>query len=340
MKKRKVRLKSEFEHDKPPGLQPTIRQAEAALEDRDGTSADWNTYFGIETGSTGEAYALSHANKHGLYFADVSARELGQQDEDGKGTRVGPLFTIVGTGVEPVKSEQARVIEYRDPFGGIRQTVVPLSIVHQGGHQLAGFLAGKGFEASVSKRARVALQSVLSIVHGPRIQIVGNSGWIVGIDALAFVTPDKIIGDVAGARVVADTDAFKNLKIAKHGTFPGWQGGVAERAVGNSRLQFALSFALASSLLKFAPNVGPTVAQMLGDSSIGKSTALETAGSVWGGAQDDPLGFAHSWNATLNFHLSNAAAHSGTGLCLDEFHLAQDGLRVPTPSRAAKGADG
>ena len=59
-----------------------------------------------------------------------------------------------------------------------------------------------------------------------------------------------------------------------------------------------------------------------GESSTGKTTAARVAGSVWGGS-DDSLGFAHSWNATLNSHIANAVAHSGTLLALDELRMGE-----------------
>ena len=53
-----------------------------------------------------------------------------------------------------------------------------------------------------------------------------------------------------------------------------------------------------------------------GGSSIGKSTALFVAGSVWGGS---PLnGYVRQWRATDNGLEGVAVAHCDTLLCLDE----------------------
>jgi uncharacterized protein (DUF927 family) len=53
-----------------------------------------------------------------------------------------------------------------------------------------------------------------------------------------------------------------------------------------------------------------------GSSSIGKTTALHVAGSVWGGS--DSGGFVRSWRATTNGLEAVAAHHNDALLCLDE----------------------
>ena len=330
VKKTKERAKVEFDPDVAPGLQPSVAQAEVALEalkaDRDGRSTVYlKEYFGLANDSK---LALAGADvSGGLYIGENVANGDYSSSESKFAGHIGPLFTVVGTGIA-ADGHEARVIEFRDAYRHVRRILVPVSVIQQGGHHLASFLGQRGFAAPVAKKLRAALQALLSFVTGPRLKIVSSTGWVPDSDSLAFVVPGKIIGDAGSIRVVADTDTFRNLKIAQRGSFEDWQQGVATKAKGNSRLQFALSLALTSPMLRFAPNVGPTVAHIFGDSSMGKSTALEAAGSVWGGAEQDPLGFAHSWNATANFQISNAAAHSGTLLCLDEIHTAQDVVKT------------
>jgi putative DNA primase/helicase len=322
VKKTKERAIVEFDPDVAPGLQPTIAQTEAALEAKLAQSRlDLKAFFGLR--SEGR-FVLGGADlDQGLYLGLTAPEDFPGSDSDFVGP-IGPLFTVIGTGTG-ADGHDARVLEYRDAYRQVRRVVVPVSVVQQGGHHLASFLGQRGFAAPVAKKPRAALQSLLSLVPGPRIQIVSSTGWI---SRDAFVIPGKIIGDQGSGRVVADTDTFRNLRIAQRGSFEEWRDVLAAMTKGNSRLQFALSIALASPLLRFAPNVGPTVAHIFGDSSMGKSTVLELAGSAWGGAENDPLGFAHSWNATANFHISNAAAHSGTLLCLDEIHTAQDVVKT------------
>src|SRR6185436_15601411 len=99
------------------------------------------------------------------------------------------------------------------------RVVVPRAIIHAGDRQLASFLAARGFDAPIGKRARFGLQVLLSAVPYKRVRIVGSTGWVAGSDNPLFVLPGRIIGDPGDDRIVADTPAFANLKITQRGTF-------------------------------------------------------------------------------------------------------------------------
>jgi putative DNA primase/helicase len=104
-------------------------------------------------------------------------------------------------------------------------------------------------------------------------------------------------------------------KYNVHGSLDDWRDNVAKLAEGNSRLVFAISTALAAAL------VGPCGVESggfhyRGSSSIGKTTTLYVAGSVWGGGGH--LGFNVSWRATSNGLEGVAVLHNGALLCLDE----------------------
>ncbi|MEJ1159755.1 DUF927 domain-containing protein [Prosthecomicrobium sp. N25] len=71
-----------------------------------------------------------------------------------------------------------------------------------------------------------------------------------------------------------------------------------------------------------------------GPSSIGKSTLLRVAGSVWGGG--GPLGFGHPWRATASALEGLAAAHNHVVLCLDEIG-ALDPADLPSAVYALAG---
>ena len=89
-----------------------------------------------------------------------------------------------------------------------------------------------------------------------------------------------------------------------------------ELAIGNDRLVGAISAALVGPLLAIVGEEGGGI-HFRGPSSIGKSTALEAAASVWG----KPSEYVRSWRATANGLEGVAVQHSETFLALDE--LAQ-----------------
>ncbi|MTD99856.1 DUF927 domain-containing protein [Paracoccus sp. YIM 132242] len=99
------------------------------------------------------------------------------------------------------------------------------------------------------------------------------------------------------------------------GTLQTWQAEVGKNAVGNSRLMLALSAAFAGPLLQPLSVEGGGF-HFRGGSSTGKTTALQVAGSVWGGGGIN--GYVGTWRATSNGLEGIAALHCDTLLCLDE----------------------
>jgi putative DNA primase/helicase len=104
-------------------------------------------------------------------------------------------------------------------------------------------------------------------------------------------------------------------RYGENGTLAEWIKQVAAPAAGNSRLVLALSTAFAGPLADLLNDEGGGV-HLVGGSSLGKSTALVVAGSVWGGGGRG--GFTQTWRATGNALEAIARAHSGTLLALDE----------------------
>ena len=129
--------------------------------------------------------------------------------------------------------------------------------------------------------------------------------------------PEGAIGQENGERVILQTTSVVDHAYNVKGDLKSWQDQIACYAVGNSRLALAISTAFAAAL------VGPCGAEsggihLRGPSSIGKTTALHVAGSVWGGGD---RGFIRAWRATSNGLEAAASSHNDALLCLDE--LAQ-----------------
>jgi uncharacterized protein (DUF927 family) len=99
------------------------------------------------------------------------------------------------------------------------------------------------------------------------------------------------------------------------GTFEEWRHHVAEPCQGNSRLVFVIIVAFAAPCL-YLTNEESGGIHFVGRSSLGKTTALDVAGSVWGGG---PIaGYKRQWRATANGLEGVAALHSDALLVLDE----------------------
>ena len=107
---------------------------------------------------------------------------------------------------------------------------------------------------------------------------------------------------------------INNCKM--NGSLAEWQGSVSKYCNGNSRLAFAVSCAFAAPLLSIARGENGGF-NLFGPSSIGKTTALRVAASVYG-----PKNYVQQWRATSNGLEGVAAAHNDMLLVLDEMGQA------------------
>ena len=98
------------------------------------------------------------------------------------------------------------------------------------------------------------------------------------------------------------------------GDLEGWKQNVARLCTGSSRLILALCTAFASPLVKLVGDESGGV-NLFGSSSIGKTTALHVAASVFG----DPGQVIMSWRATANGLEGAALRANDSLLILDEF---------------------
>src|SRR5262249_42813369 len=159
----------------------------------------------------------------------------------------------------------------------------------------------------------------------PRATAATRLGW----HGNCFVLPDRALGGTE--EVVYQSTSQIRPAIRTRGTLEDWQTRVAKAAAGNTRLVLALSAAVAAPLLGALQMEG-TVVHFRGGSSIGKTSTLVAAGSVWGGPREHGglNGYKQSWQATANGIEGLAEAHCDLPLSVDELRLVsgEDAARV------------
>ncbi|WBT39173.1 DUF927 domain-containing protein [Hyphomicrobium sp. DMF-1] len=255
-------------------------------------------------------------SKMGRELAEVSQfHAAGDYFSDGSYNPLCGLFTVYGEAVDPMTGERALYIRHLDAYGRPVTTRVPYNDIATGGSTLAKTLANAGLWVTSTKKGRESLASMLSAIKPPRLTLATSYGWLPNRNV--FILGNRAIGARDGERIHVDNAYVGKVKLAERGTLEDWRASVGKYASGNSRLIFALGMAVTSPLLKFAPGQTSFVANLRGDSSVGKSTALNVFGSVWGGAEGG-LGFNHAWDMTDKDAAKKAAAHSYIGLGLDE----------------------
>lgn len=201
-----------------------------------------------------------------------------------------------------------RALRFKTSTDAWREWAMPQRMLAGDTSELRGELLSMGLLVGTSAKQRALFAEYLQL-HVPerRIRCVANIGW----SGDAFVLPDEVIGPGAGG-VVFQGDERISDEYAVAGDLDAWRHGVAGLAVGNPILMLAVSAAFAGPLLQRAAQEAGGI-HLVGDSSTGKSTALEMSRSVWGGPA-----FKRSWRATANGLESVAALHNDCLLPLDE----------------------
>jgi uncharacterized protein (DUF927 family) len=239
------------------------------------------------------------------------------KDKDGKPkireTFVCSLIEILGEARDVNNAGWSLLIKIRDRDGVLNEHLVPRTMTEDP-RELFRFLVDHGvvLPSSLEKnRARRLLVQYLSAATaGKRARLVKTTGWHGDV----FVLPATSFGE-ASESFVLDGDRV-NHPYQTAGTLDGWRYNVARLCVGNSRMMFAVSAALAGPLLPFVTGANPGF-HFYGQSSQGKTTALCAVSSVCGSGSELG-GFMRTWRATANGLEIVASRHNHVLLCLDE----------------------
>lgn len=204
-----------------------------------------------------------------------------------------------------------RLLRLRNTLGKWVQWSMPMEMLRSDGSDLRGMLLSMGVHLDPSRAGPRMLATYLqSQVPQRRMEAVMQTGW-AGSEFKAYALPDTVIGPHA-TRFTFQSDTKATDEYTQRGTLEGWQQSISALAIGNPMLVLALSTAFSGPLLaRLGMDSGGL--HLIGDSSTGKTTALQAAASVWGGDS-----FRRSWRTTAN-GLEGAAALFNDGLlALDE----------------------
>lgn len=209
------------------------------------------------------------------------------------------------------------LLHWQDADGRAHEWAMPRAMLAGDATDVRGRLLGGGLYVGTSPKAREALATYLMRAKPlSRVRIVRRLGWHETPRGRVFVLPACTIAPPGAETVRLQSERVDTLPpIAERGTLAEWQEAIAAPAVGNSRLALALSMSFAAPLLGIVGAEGGGV-HLRGGSSVGKSTAVLAAGTVWGGG--GLHGWLQRWRATDNGLEGLAAAHCDLLLTLDE----------------------
>jgi uncharacterized protein (DUF927 family) len=207
-----------------------------------------------------------------------------------------------------------RLLRFRDKDGVSHEWAMPMSMLAGDGSEYREQLLALGLEIAPGRDARNKLSIYIQTSHpNGKARSVNRIGW----HGDSFVLQDGVFSSNGSDRVLLQ-GAREGHSVARiSGTLEEWKETVALPSLGNSRLMFALSVSFAAPLLYLAGEEGGGF-HFQGKSSIGKTTLLHVAGSVWGGG--GMRGYLNTWRTTSSGLELIAASHCDSLLALDELN--------------------
>ena len=268
-----------------------------------------------ELGETAERETI----RVGLDFEvkDSGVFWLKETEEEGiKRIRLCARLDILASTRDENGSAWGSLVRWRDADGRVKTWAMPRALLAGDGTGIIEALLDGGLDGiPVQRSLRLKLLEYLNQTSLIRAWCVGKIGWH---ESGGFILPDGAIGGGAEPVVFQSRGSFVHaFNVA--GTFEDWQANVGRLAIGNTRLAFAIAAAFAAPLLYLADEENGGF-HFRGDTSAGKTTALEAAGSVWGGGR---AGYLQRWRATANALEAVAEAHNDALLILDEIGQAE-----------------
>ena len=240
--------------------------------------------------------------------------ETGLSYEDPDNHDTNPIWICGRLDVTAVTCDEhylnfGRALEFKDSLGKSKKWVMPMNMLKGRNEALHGILLDMGLELSSSAKAKVLLAQYLQQCKGVKnATCVFNTGWFRG----AYILPDRTIGGDPEKPILYQTDNPLSINFENRGTLEQWQNKVAFFAIGNSRINFAISASFTAPLLSLFGIEGGGF-HFRGQSSKGKTITLYAAGSVWGSHKRK-----RTWRATSNGLEMTAYLHNDSLLLLDE----------------------
>ncbi|HIJ85443.1 MAG TPA: DUF927 domain-containing protein, partial [Magnetococcales bacterium] len=217
-------------------------------------------------------------------------------------------LSVIGRSRNNIGEGHGLLVAWNDPDGKRKEWVMPLEMLADDGKEMRKGLLNRGLRMATSLKARRRFLAWIANQRPKKTWIVTrDQGW----NGHSYVLPDGVIGFSQDPIILEGWDSEKE-EIQVSGELEEWIENVSLPCLGHRKLMISLIAAFAGPMMYWTSeeNFG---LHFHGGSSIGKTTTLYVAQSVWGG----PRGLQR-WRSTANALETVASGRNDRLLCLDE----------------------
>ena len=227
--------------------------------------------------------------------------------------RISAPFEVLGESRNPGSLEWGKMLRFLDGDGKPHNRIVPNALMQGDPVILCSLLASEGLAIHPDHKKHL-LSYLAGAQSNRRVTVVMRTGWHEIEGSKHFVLLTRRLAREGAELVVLDASAVGPYEAK--GSLEDWKAGVGRMVADHFLPMLLVSTALTGPLLDLVGQDGGGI-HFYGGSSIGKTTMLRVAASVWGRGSSAG-GYVRGWSATRNGLEAAAASANDTVLILDE----------------------
>lgn len=211
------------------------------------------------------------------------------------------------------------VIEYL-PVGGTKTEILEVGLGEIGSASKIEKLLNYGVDVNSTNKYYV-LKHLQNCMHSTQISFNHNEIGFASKSEKIYFKHNKLIGTSMRSKYAGDF----NLKPI--GSLEVWLDMVNKEVLGNTQLEVILLLAFSAPLIAYIGddvNIGSQVIHLVGDSSVGKTTSLMLAMSLFSAPCIGNGGLILQWNSTNNAIIKKITGNYGIPVGLDESSMSRN----------------
>ncbi|MFV5426691.1 DUF927 domain-containing protein [Acinetobacter towneri] len=211
----------------------------------------------------------------------------------------------------PESKHWGLLLQWKDSANVVHERSFAMSLLQTDGTELRKTLVDMGLMISTDKYAKTRFLEFLATLPVEKLaKKVSRVGWYEN----QYITPSHIFGEnLRNEMIIYEYHDPLSSQCCNKGTLEEWQIYISKLSESHKYLVLAICVAFSGQILELLSHKGGGV-HFKGQSSKGKSTALNIASSIW----SDPEKYYRTWRNTSNALEKTACSHNDGLITLDE----------------------